>query len=530
MNSKTNSDSTTSPSAKTPPHRSRYFTVRWALACWRFLWSRRMVWTLALLASIVVLFYQYEYWHGARELEAARKKMIARCGTDNFVDLLPEQVSDEENFWAIDEIKSWRVADPKAAGGYAYAWPENKLASEKYEAFQIDDGHGGTKIDLTAWAAQRDPSLPPLNDERARAEALLASMDDHGIIARLTEGLARPHAQIIPSRRQLWQEAKGDPLRLKIQSHSNCFHTAKNLQIRLQLAALSQNAELTRDLIGIQTRLAKATADDTTMVGSLVSLALNNLLTDTLNAALANTKLTNRDFSQIARWLQVANDVEQTERMLKIYILTTEAFYAAAKSKVITGELAQLFPAEQDMNLLQKSYRQIALHGPSGWFDHTSAFAKECWLSMAGEGGGETWRTGQEAARNINATIKQRCRLYQNGRFWIPNLRYFFADQTLPTLSNLWETSVKNLFKRRCAILICALHRHRLAHGTFPDKLADVDAGFLPAAQPDPAKVDAQLSYRRMDHGFLLWSVGDDRTDDDGDATKDWVWQHDFKP
>ena len=42
----------------------------------------------------------------------------------------------------------------------------------------------------------------------------------------------------------------------------------------------------------------------------------------------------------------------------------------------------------------------------------------------------------------------------------------------------------------------------------------------------DPAKSGALLNYRRTERGFLLWSVGDDRVDDGGDAAKDWIWRH----
>ena len=83
MNSNSNS-----PSSAAEP--SRYFTVRFARflgrrirGVWRFIFSRRMVWTLAIFASLLVLLYQYENWNGARELAEARKKMIARIGTEN---------------------------------------------------------------------------------------------------------------------------------------------------------------------------------------------------------------------------------------------------------------------------------------------------------------------------------------------------------------------------------------------------------------------------------------------------------------
>jgi len=83
----------------------------------------------------------------------------------------------------------------------------------------------------------------------------------------------------------------------------------------------------------------------------------------------------------------------------------------------------------------------------------------------------------------------------------------------------------------------CALERHRLAHGEYPENLAPLVPAYLPTLPPDV--VDGQpLHYRRLPDGrFLLYSIGWNGKDDGGAVVLrdnryldpkqgDWVWQY----
>jgi len=87
------------------------------------------------------------------------------------------------------------------------------------------------------------------------------------------------------------------------------------------------------------------------------------------------------------------------------------------------------------------------------------------------------------------------------------------------------------------ARIACALERHRLARGDFPDTLAALDAELI---DPVPYEVvnGQPYRYRRTEEGsFLLYSVGIDLRDDGAvidpklSAMKqsDWVWRYPAK-
>jgi hypothetical protein len=79
------------------------------------------------------------------------------------------------------------------------------------------------------------------------------------------------------------------------------------------------------------------------------------------------------------------------------------------------------------------------------------------------------------------------------------------------------------------ARVACALERHRLAHGAYPETLAALSPDFLKAIPHDI--FDGQpLRYERRAEKFVLYSVGPDLKDnhvtakESLDDSKDWVW------
>jgi len=76
--------------------------------------------------------------------------------------------------------------------------------------------------------------------------------------------------------------------------------------------------------------------------------------------------------------------------------------------------------------------------------------------------------------------------------------------------------------KARVRLLICelALRMYRVQHGGPPRELADLVPDFLPAVPEDPFS-GKPLIYRPRATGYLLYSVGPNRRDDDGQPLND---------
>jgi len=72
--------------------------------------------------------------------------------------------------------------------------------------------------------------------------------------------------------------------------------------------------------------------------------------------------------------------------------------------------------------------------------------------------------------------------------------------------------------ERQMAIAAIALERYRLRRGRYPDSLKDLVPDFIP--EPPIDYMDGKpLRYRRTLKSFLLYSIGRNGRDDDGDPT-----------
>ncbi len=105
-------------------------------------------------------------------------------------------------------------------------------------------------------------------------------------------------------------------------------------------------------------------------------------------------------------------------------------------------------------------------------------------------------------------------------------------------LADSYVRTVRFQTHLQLALTACALERHRLAQGVYPDRLEALVPRYLPALPPD--LVSGQPLRYRAESGdrFRLWSVGADGKDDDGafppaaarkgkrvEAAGDWVWR-----
>jgi hypothetical protein len=87
------------------------------------------------------------------------------------------------------------------------------------------------------------------------------------------------------------------------------------------------------------------------------------------------------------------------------------------------------------------------------------------------------------------------------------------------------------------ARVACALERHRLANGNFPETLAVLTRQFIESI-PNDVIAGRPLRYRRTADGYILYGIGWNKIDDGGmivraddreekvDVKKgDWVWR-----
>ena len=141
--------------------------------------------------------------------------------------------------------------------------------------------------------------------------------------------------------------------------------------------------------------------------------------------------------------------------------------------------------------------RSLRLY-PTGWMRSDQVFMNEAFddMTTAIEVEAGTFGPGTSIDARMEALSRS------HGR-----LTHLLAMVLMPAIDSALQTFGRTAAQVEFARVAIALERYRLAHGAFPEKLADL--GPMPAdfaRNPDGGGV---LSYRReADGGYLLWATG----------------------
>ena len=103
----------------------------------------------------------------------------------------------------------------------------------------------------------------------------------------------------------------------------------------------------------------------------------------------------------------------------------------------------------------------------------------------------------------------------------------YLAAIVVPNYLHLIKLVARNQTYVSEALIVCARERYRRANGEYPATVARLAPGFLENL-PQDVITGETLKYRLTANGqFLLYSVGWNQRDDNGNAEKDkgdWVW------
>lgn len=84
-----------------------------------------------------------------------------------------------------------------------------------------------------------------------------------------------------------------------------------------------------------------------------------------------------------------------------------------------------------------------------------------------------------------------------------------------PAFSRITELDLRVIGHLRTAEGGAAIQRYRLAAGQLPDTLADLVPAYLDAVPKDPFD-GGELRYKKLEKGFVVYSIGEDEKDDGG--------------
>jgi hypothetical protein len=92
---------------------------------------------------------------------------------------------------------------------------------------------------------------------------------------------------------------------------------------------------------------------------------------------------------------------------------------------------------------------------------------------------------------------------------------HIYTRLFLPALSRVTTLGVRNIAQLHTARAGLAIERYRLATGKLPDSLSDLVPTYLDAVVKDPFD-GKDLRYKKLESGFVVYSIGEDGSDDGG--------------
>jgi hypothetical protein len=503
--------------------------------CWQNRWTRRFAWSAITLVTLYLLLCAWLNWSWGRQWTETVQMLEAEGETLDFRTLAADPVPDAENFCAIPLLKdlSLVVDNDTTKGGPA-------ARRERLKAIKLPHDQGGKQrslalnvalgkaVDLKAWAdfLREDGTLPMPADSGNAARDLLAGLSKYDpIVQELTAGLKRPHARWTPE----WKTRELPELLPAIE----CPHLlisrklGEALALRSTAAVRAGEPNQAHEEVLVMTRIAHANMNESFLVGLLVG-ALNTKMIASSTWELCDSQS------------GTAQDYARLESALSALDFHRAALHAFRMDMVVNVNAVQY---------IERNPNQVEFLGnfgdplssamrffPRGFYDATASVVAESefkhFIKPLRDHG---WKEALKASVEY-----ENWEMEMENRIW-SHPHYFMALNLIGSYTSVIRNSIYAQSLANQAVIACALERHRIENGSYPDSL---DPLKLTDGKPLPLDVmsDKPMGYRKTPDGkYALWCVGFDRKDDGGkrnldqtqpERTKfsdenysgDWVW------
>lgn len=484
---------------------------------------------IAALILLGLLVAGFENWRGRRAWEKFRAEWEAKGEQFDIAAFIPKPVPTEQNFAMTPLLAPLLDYDRRIPGKWrdpagrdranAVSGAFNNVRGRKVP--KLGTWQTATFTELEEW---RDyfagntnfPFASPPQDAARDVLAALRKFDAE--LEELTAAAARPHS-VFP---------------VHYEDHINTLlphlATLKGIAQLVRLRALARlgaddKAGAFRD-VKLGLRLAEAAANEPVTISHLVRIASLQLIMQPVWEGMARHQWTEEQLAEI-------QSILTNIRLLEDYGLTIRGERAFSNMMIDDLRTGQM-PMTSLGDALGNGESQVGVPAarrlvPSGWF-----YQNQLTLN----------RLYQERCLPLVDATKHRVYAQQTREADdVPELKgvglyNIFARLLYPAISKISAKFANGQTAIDLATVACALERHRLAHGQYPEQLDLLVPRFIAKIPTDVINGEL-LKYRREPGGtFVLYSVGWNETDDGGEAgltrsgagsdpnQGDWVWRY----
>jgi tetratricopeptide (TPR) repeat protein len=498
---------------------------------WRIV--RRILIALAVLATLVAIFYTEEDWRGKRDWENYKHEWEAKGEKFDWQSFVPPTVPDDQNFFCAPIFTN--MLDGKIVMNSYHSDASPNFPTFKdlpSNEFGYLGGEGRARItDLRIWqASYRHPANEKLANEFPIApqpqtpakDVLLALSKYDSAIEALRQASQRPYASV-----PLNYEDGFDAASTLLPYLATIKRCTQVLQLRV-VAELAdgQNENALAD-IKLMLYLNNSLHNSPFLISHLVRMAIVAVDLQTIWEGLAEHKWSDEQLVTLEAELGKLDFLADYE-----FAMRGERAFAIAtfENQQRTREIISGFVAPQGNSSLLVTNKLTFM--PSAFFYQNElavARMQQQWILPLVDTNSRT--VSPEKLQQANDADRAEMKHYSP--YKVQALMLF------PAIGRAVEKFAAIQSSIDLARVACALERYRLAHGEYPETLNVLAPQFIEKL-PHDIIGGQPLHYRRETNGqFILYSVGWNETDDGGvvaftkgttprvDRDKgDWVWEY----
>ncbi|MBK9140760.1 MAG: hypothetical protein IPM17_18735 [Verrucomicrobia bacterium] len=520
-------------------------------------WLKRFVFALAVLVTLTALALAIEGYRAKRAWTAWQAELTAKGEPLDWQSVAPTLVPNEQNFLATPLLArcfGFETNPPSRSGDTNDCSAVSQLLPWAGTLPSPGDWRTGTITPLATWQAALRGATKPAGDQADRRLA-----ERYGPDAKHIPPDPPAAEPIHPDLLALQARPPGtavEDLRFLLERHRATFEelraAARRPQAQLNLGPQRTSTEVVEHLLpglarlkgllyplrtsawtelnarnpdaalrDVETmlRVSDAATSQPLLIVGLVRVAMMDLTVQTIWAGLAEHLWQEPQLAALEKRLAEINIVADLQRCLR----GERVFAVALIGQVPTRSPADPFVADDPLRLAMR------------WWPTAVRYRNQINLARAYQTLLiERFDPANRWVRVIPTApdLADRAALTA----WSPyNL---FTRMLLPAVEKSLEKAAASQAAVSLARVACALERHRLAAGHYPESLDALTSRFLDRLPPDPV-TGQPLKYRRdAPERFVLYSVGLDGKDDGGQAmttgkeargvpvqTGDWVWR-----
>jgi hypothetical protein len=464
--------------------------ISWALRRWFF--------CIAVLATLIALFYAEEDWRGKRAWEREKAHLEAMGLSQNWEDYIPPAVPDDQNIFKAPKMQEWFVGRSGSNEFTGYSTNRNSQSVGSVTNAVVTEAQAR---DYLAWSDQLAPKFDLIREALKRPYARMAGDYSQPVAIPIPNFVAvREMGRILGER-------------------AHCYFVLHQPDQALEQLTLIHDM---RPMLE-----GAPTGKPMTLVAAMINVAVVGLYTDVIGEGF---KLHAWQEPQLIALEKQLGDIRLAPLVAQAF-RHTEVSSSTTLERSSRNALIKLFlNPGSDRSWLQNRVALFLTYAPRGWF-YQNMVVRASLTTKYFDRVDPTHESvspsrQKEMTRSMETVF---------GRISPYNLLVAIFT---PNFSKATQVMGHNQNSANMAIIACALERYHLANNQYPESLAALTPQFIDKLPHDIIN-GGELKYRKTNDTFVLYSIGWNEKDDGGTPATvingngpidldhgDWVWPY----